>query len=382
MAFASSAAPIPLYDIYHRKNGVTYSDLSLTAVVYFIGAVTALLVFGRISNHLGRKISAFIVLFLSALSCLCLIYVNSATPLIIGRFLLGLSCGLASSSIAAYVVDTAPEKPEWLSAAIVSNMPMVGLTIGALSSGILVEYGPYSRTLCYLVALTGIAISAVLIAFSKETIKPRSGILASLRPRIILPQSDRRLYPVAACIFVGTWAMGGFFQAYGPSIAAEQLGTLSAFAAALVFSSYLLPAALGGPLAAYFTPANAQRLGMVVFTVAASGLLVSMKMSSIIGFLVLSTIAGMAQGAVLTGSVRSLLADVSTPERAGVLSLIFATSYTGAAIPSYIAGRLSGVLNLFELTVCYVALACAISVITLFFARNPQHVHVNGQEYK
>nr|WP_320114693.1 hypothetical protein [uncultured Desulfuromonas sp.] len=58
--FAASATPIPLYEIYRRADGLSYSDLSLTAVVYFIGAVTALLVFGRISDHLGRKVVTLI----------------------------------------------------------------------------------------------------------------------------------------------------------------------------------------------------------------------------------------------------------------------------------------------------------------------------------
>src|SRR5205823_14166175 len=52
--FAASASPIPLYELYHRTSSVTKTDLSLTAVAYFVAAVTALHVFGRLSNHLGR----------------------------------------------------------------------------------------------------------------------------------------------------------------------------------------------------------------------------------------------------------------------------------------------------------------------------------------
>jgi hypothetical protein len=52
--FAASASPIPLYDIYHRTSGVTKTDLSLTAVAYFVAAVTALLVLGRLSKGLCR----------------------------------------------------------------------------------------------------------------------------------------------------------------------------------------------------------------------------------------------------------------------------------------------------------------------------------------
>ena len=41
--FAASASPIPLYETYRRTDGLTNGDLALTAVAYFVAAVTALL---------------------------------------------------------------------------------------------------------------------------------------------------------------------------------------------------------------------------------------------------------------------------------------------------------------------------------------------------
>jgi len=370
--FAASATPIPLYDVYRRSDGLSYSDLSLTAVVYFIGAVTALIIFGRISNHLGRKPVTFLTFALAAMACLILLDVSSATPLIIGRLLLGFACGLASSAIASYIVDSAPTSLHWLAAAVVSCGAMVGLTGGALVSGTLAEYGPYPRTLCYLVVLALLAVCSVLVAFSRETVKRTPGLLQSLRPKFSLPHTDRRLYPVAACTFIATWALGGFFQAFGPSIAVDQLGTRNVVAAALVFSSFLLPSAVGGPLAKFLTPANAQRFGMVGFTLALAGVLASLKMSAMIPFLLTSALAGTAQGITLTGSIRSLLTDVPLQERASVLSLIYATSYTGAAVPSFIAGQLSHYMGLFQIAVYYAFLAVGVCLVVLVYARNPQ----------
>jgi MFS family permease len=371
--FAASATPIPLYDVYRRAEGLTYGDLALTAVVYFIGAITALLFFGRISNHLGRKPVTFIAFGLAAGASLMLTDVDGATVLILARLLLGLACGLASSSIAAYVVDSAPPSLGWLSAVIVGNSPMVGLTLGALSSGILVEYGPYPRVLCYAVVLAGLAVTTVLVFLGKETVQPAPGLAASLRPVFSLPHSDRRLYPVAACLFVSTWALGGFFQAYGPSIAADQLGSRSTVTAALVFASFLLPSAIGGPLSARLSPARAQRIGIVCFTLAVGGVIYAVKSSAIVLFLVMSGLAGASQGVALTGSIRSLLDGVSVRDRAGVLSLIYATSYTGAAVTSFTAGQLSKYMDLLQLVSCYGGLAVAACVFTLVFAREPRH---------
>ena len=265
MVFAASATPIPLYDIYKQEDGLTYNDLALTAVVYFMGAIAALLIFGRISNHLGRKPVAFLIFALTAAATVILLDVNSATPLIIGRLLLGLACGLASSSITAYIADSGSNLPHWIPSTVISNSPMVGLTIGALISGSLVEFAPYQRTLCYLLILFILAICTVLIALSKETVEKNPGLISSFKPKFSLPQTDKKLFPIAAVTFVSTWAMGAFYQAFGPSIAADQLGTHSTMMIGILFSSYLLPSAIGGPLSAKLSPANAQKTGMVFF---------------------------------------------------------------------------------------------------------------------
>lgn len=370
VVFAASAAPIPLYDVYRREDGLSYNDLALTAVVYFIGAITALMIFGRISNHIGRKPVIFFTFALAAIASILFLDINSALPLVIGRLLLGLAGGFASSTIASYIVDNAISLPSWLPAAVLSNSPMVGLTIGSLSTGALVEYGPYPKVLSYIVVLVALLCCTILVIFSKETVKKTPGVLRSLKPKFSMPHTNKRLFPIAGSVFIATWALGGFYQAYGPSIAVSQLGTNSTLVAAIVFSSFMLPTAIGGPLSARLSPANAQRIGMVIFSLSVISILVSLKASIISAFLLSSAIAGASQGMALTGSMRTLLQDISSEERAGVLSLIYATSYTGAAISSFIAGQLSHFLNLFQITICYGILAIVVCITTLLFARN------------
>lgn len=369
--FAASASPIPLYSLYRRANGLSYIDLSLTAVGYFAGAVTALLVFGRLSNHLGRRFVSLLALGLAAVACLILLDVTSATPLIAGRVLQGLSCGLASSAIASYIVDTAPSSPPWLAAAVASGAPMLGLTAGVMGSGALVEYGPLPRILPYLSIVAILGVCAVLIMLSRETVVRCPGALASLRPRLLLPKRARKLFPVASCTFVTTWAFGGFYQGFGPSIATDLLGTSNALVAAMVFASVIAPGAIGGALTGRLSPAGTQRIGMVVFFLAVIGVLLSLQARLVTPFLIASAFVGVAQGATLAGSIRALFAGGEPAERAGVFSLIYATCYAGAAIPSLITGQLSRTLSLFQLATGYGMLAALGCVITLLAARNP-----------
>lgn len=373
IVFAASSSPIPLYDIYHIDNQISYNALALTAVFYFIGAVFSLLFLGRISNHFGRKPVALFIATLSALSLLLFINIHDEASLIIGRFFLGLACGLASSSLTSFMSDFSHQKPVWLPSLIISNAPFVGLTIGALTSGILVQYAPFQKKLIYFVLITALILIAIALSFSKETVPRRKGIFRSLRPSFYLPPKNKRAYPIAAAIFVATWSMGGFFQAYAPSISHETLHSTNTLLASIIFSSYLLPGIAGSLFTAYLSAVNAQKIGMIIFTIAIGLLVCAMHFGSTLGFIASSMLAGASQGLVVTASVSLLMKDVEKSLRAGVLSIIFFTSYIGAAIPNYITGYLSQYLSLLQLSFCYLGLAFVVCLLTLSFAHQSQN---------
>jgi MFS family permease len=370
--FAAAASPIPLYETYRRTDAVTDADLALTAVAYFIAAMAALLVCGRLSNYSGRRPVSLAALGLAAAGCLVLAEVHSVAPLIAGRMLHGGACGLAFSALAAFVVDSAPASPRWLASAVTTAGPMVGQSIGALGSGALVEYGPAPRSLGYLIAVGVLAACAVLIAAGRETVTRAPGAVASLRPQVRMPATARPLLPVASCIFVATWALGGFYLAFGPSVAADQLGTSSPLVAAAVVASLLAPSAIGAPLAGRSTPATVQRTGMAIFFVAVVVILIALHAGAVVPFIAASAVAGAAQGAALAASVRALLTPARPADRAGILSAIYLISYTGAAVPSLIAGQLSRTLSLFDIALGYGALAALAFLVTLVAARDPR----------
>jgi len=368
IAYAAAATPIPLYGLYRMEDGLTYGDLSMSSVVYFLGAVTALLVFGRLSNHLGRRPMAVLTLLLTGLACAVLTQVHGPAPLIAGRLLQGLSCGLASTALAAWLVDSAPTSPRWLAPTVVSCGPMFGLTLGGLGSGALIEYGPMPRLLPYGVMGASIIACVLLILGGRETVARQPGVLASLRPRFALPPQTHKAFPVAASVFVATWALGGFYQAFGPAMAREQLHSSSALAAAAVFASIMAPSVLGASLSGRLRPEVAQRAGMLVFTLAVGGVLFALSQGQLVLFLIASALAGAGQGATLSGSIQTLVAGTAVHERASVLSVIYATSYTGAAVPTLIAGRLSSHFSLLEVACGYGVLALAGSAAVLVSA--------------
>src|SRR3954469_11934032 len=111
--FAAAGTPIPLYNTYRAQDGITNADLGWVSVGYFLAAATSLLVLGSLSNHLGRRPVAIAALASAALSCLVLIGMHGVLSLAVARVLQGLACGVASSALGSYVVDSAPRRPRW-----------------------------------------------------------------------------------------------------------------------------------------------------------------------------------------------------------------------------------------------------------------------------
>ena len=81
-SFAASAAPIPLYNIYRAEEGFTNFGISMAIVSYSIGTITGLLVLGRLSNHLGRRLTAIASLGLLLLGCVLLLNVHDISTLL------------------------------------------------------------------------------------------------------------------------------------------------------------------------------------------------------------------------------------------------------------------------------------------------------------
>lgn len=371
VVFAASASPIPLFNLYRAEDGLTNADMALTVVAYFAGTILALLTLGRVANHIGRRSAALAVLLLLMAGALVLLHVPNVFPLLLGRFLMGVGCGLASSALMAYVVDAAPTRPAWLASVVTSQAPLFGLTLGALLSGALVEYGPVPRITVYLAMLAALAVCTILLTRAPETGSKSPGVWASMKPQVGFPQHARALLPAAAAVSVSTWALGGFFQAFGPSVVAEQLHTRNAVVVGLVFSSYMAPGIVGATFGSRFAPATAQRIGMTIFTVGGAGILLALFAGRVVPFIAAAVVASIGQGTAMSASLRAILHGMQPVQRAPTMAAIYLISYAGAMVPSLIAGQLSHVLPVPQIALGYGALALLGATVVWALAQNP-----------
>jgi MFS family permease len=335
------------------------------------------LVLGRLSNHVGRRPTSIASLGLLLLGCLVLLNVHDVGTLLAGRVLMGLGAGLASSNVTAYIVDAAPARPTWLASVASSQTVMLGLAVGAIASGSLVQFGPWPRDLIYLVVVGMLLLSAALVAISPETVTPTPGGWRSLRPSVRVPVRVRHLLPVAAAVFLATWSTGAFYQAFVPALVEDQLHTRSPLILGLVFAAYMAPSVLGAPIGGRFTSAVAQRVGMITFLAGMIGIITAIAAGTLVLFIIATIVAGAGQGIAIGAATRGLLHGSALADRAPIFSAIYLLCYSGAAFPSLISGELSNTFSLPQIAFGYGVLALVATLFTVLGARNP-HTDATG----
>ncbi len=372
--FITTASPIPLYNTYRAEQGLSNADITLTVVTYFCGSILSLLTLTRFSNHLGRKPVAIATMAVLVAGLVVLLDVRALGVLLLGRFLMGVGAGLASSCLTAYIVDSAPTSPPWLAAVASSQASNVGLALGAIASGGLVEYGPMPRRLVYLIAIGVLVACAVWIAVAPETVQRTPGLWRSMRPRIHFPARARHLIPVGAVVFVGTWSTGAFFQTFAPALVVDQLGTRSSLVVGLVFATFILPSVLGAPVGGRFSPAAGQRIGMVTFLLGVLTIVGAVGLKSLALFLVASAVAGAGQGIAISSTIRGFLHGSVIGDRAGVFGALYLIGYVGSALTSLASGQLSRFFTSSQVTYGYAALGLLTTVVTLARAVNPRPI--------
>lgn len=370
--YFASGSPISLYSMWQEELALTHAQLSMASMWYLLGTVIPLMFLPRISDHLGRRPATVMILMVSVCGVLTFMMVDSPEMIMAGRLIQGIASGLGSSTVAAYVVDLSSDLPRWVGPMITSSAPTLGLSTGAFVSGGLVSHVGVSPVSYFEAVVVLVAVFMVLVVFSKETVPRTPGLLRSMVPRFTLPARSGRLFAACALIFIGTWAVGGFSQSFSATIAYEYLGSTDALVAAAVFTSLLLPNAVGAFFAKRFDVRQAQVWGMGMYVAYAALMYVSLAfLSSLLLFCLFSIVAGFAQGIAFAAGVTELMGRATQAQRAGTFSTIYLTSYGGSAIPNLVVGMVAGNTPVVTILLWYVIMLAVMFVVMLALASKP-----------
>jgi hypothetical protein len=355
LLFVSGAAS-PLYGIYQAQ--WRFSATTLTAVfgVYALVLLVTLLVFGSVSDYLGRRGVIAVSLVAGAGACGLFLAAHGAGLLFAARALSGASAGIATSAGGAALVDLQPEgsgrAPVVTSAAI-----LLGLGAGGLGTSALVQYAPAPTHLIWWLLLGACAAAAAAVLAIPQTAPGRPGVLASLRPRVAVPRQARGMFAAALPVMIAAPALNGFYLSLGPSLAAQVLGSPDLLWGGLVIflvtgtgaaATVAFRRALSGPAATL--------VGCLTLVAGAAMTLAAIETSSAAAFLAGTAVAGAGSATGFFLGAYRILAPLARPgQRAGLIAASWIVFYLAFSVPVVIAGAAITHFGLHRTAVVYTA---------------------------
>jgi predicted MFS family arabinose efflux permease len=331
-----SAAPTPLYPLYQAMWG--FSPVTLTVIfgIYALAVLAALLVAGRLSDHLGRRPVLIAASVAQVLVMLMFATAASVTGLLVARVLQGVTTGAAIGAVGAAMIDLDKYRGPIANAAV----PPLGTALGCLIGGIFLQYLPGPTHLVFAV-LAAVFVAQVLgLTFMKESIAARPGALESLVPRFNLPRATRKPLLLALPILLAVWALAGFYGSLGPQLIRGMLNTQSPLLGGMALFVLAASGGIAIMLVHHHTPRGLMLLGAGSL-LAGVGLTVAALPHGLIAlFLLGTTVAGIGFGAGFQGAVRTIVPTAAAHERAGTLSIIFIISYLALGVPAVAAGSM------------------------------------------
>ncbi|CBV41349.1 MFS transporter [Halomonas elongata] len=358
---AASGVPTPLYPLYQSSWHFSTPMLTLAFALYMFTLLLALLTTGKLSEYMGRRPVILIGLVIEIASMLCFLVAHDLTILLVARALQGLATGIATSALGAAIIDTDHRRGPVLA----SVAPLVGMGLGALCSGVLVDLAPYPMRLGFIL-MTAIFIWQLIgLRGTRESVSPRSGALASLRPtaRIPAPVRPTFLRVIPACI--ASWSLGGFSLSLGPVLARQVSGIETSMIGGAMVSLLSMMGAVGVWNLRRQKTRRILLLSSILLPLGVSIVLLGVATHSILTLLIGFAIAGPGFGGGFMGAMRAIMPLAPDGGRASLMAVLYVVSYLSASLPAMVAGNATQHFGLEPTVYGYGAYVIALSLMAL-----------------
>jgi MFS family permease len=336
----------PLYAIYARR--FAFSSLVLTTIfaTYAVVLVPALVLFGRLSDCLGRRAVVLLGLAAAVAGLAVFAAARGEAWLYGARGLQGLAVGMISGAATAALVEQDPDGDRRRASLFAGLAQSGGSAAGPLLAGVLVEWAPAPRQLSYLAVLAATTFAGVLVLRLPEPARTGGEPWRIQLPRV--PREVLGPFVRVSLTAALVWATLALFLSVVPSYASALLDTTNA-ALLAALAALSLVASCAAQLAArrLVDPGRApQAVGLATL---ASGLVLLVAASPAHSILLLalgSLAAGAGHGLAFINAQHELN-ELAPPERRGEVTAAFvACVYFMVAVSVISIGLLDQVVSL------------------------------------
>lgn len=177
--------PIPLYVLWEQRMGFGPLGVTVVFAAYVAGTLSALVLFGDLSDHIGRRKVLAIGISCAAVSTIGFLLASGIAPsiglLIASRVVSGLAAGFVTGTATAALAELQLHRDRQAAAVVASGSNMTGLGLGPLIAGLFAEYValPTRSVFWFYLGLCALALAALAVIPETVTAPDRR---VSLRP--------------------------------------------------------------------------------------------------------------------------------------------------------------------------------------------------------
>lgn len=363
----------PLYGLYKADWGLSASDITLTYVIYMMGALFSLLVLGRLPDKLGyQRLLAFSIA-LAMLGTVLSMLASNLPTLFLGRFLVGVASSVSTSAGAAALRDQMPIEHRAKVPLLFSLLIAIGFGIGPLVGGIIGQSAAHPLFVAYIPTLVcGVLALIGLFAFVREDrsqVVQQKLSLDDLVPRMTMPQRDlRRRFLLACGSPLMAFSVFGFYAAMTPLFIDAILHLKGPLISGISIVAIFIASAATQLSVQRIASERVVWVGFCALALSCAALIVNLSLNSSLIFACGVLLTSVGHGCSLLGSMQQLNHIASPSNRSGLTSTYMVIGYAGSIIASLGIGWLtdhSGVD-----TAVYIFGAAVISLCTNFLAAN------------
>ena len=374
VVFVGATLPSPLYPLYSRVFGFSGFMLTLVYAVYVLGNLAALLVFGRLSDQIGRRAVALPAIIIGIASTLAFLFADATVWLFVARSLSGLATGLAAGALTAWIAELEPHGDKTAAAVTASAANFAGCAAGPAIAGVLAVFAPQPLRLPYAVYIVGLASIGIMVLRPRETAPQQIARLRdlALAPRIGIPKRLRAAFAAPAVTAFATFALLGFYSALIPGLLADGLRQTSPLVAGGVIAELFLVSAVAIVLTARVRSRLAM-LGGLTLLLPSLALLIAAELVRSFGILIAATaLAGAAAALGYRGSLNVVNEIAPCEQRAELVSSYLVAVYAGNSLPVIGIGLIADLATPTTAHLAFAGLIAGLAATALTTAAGPR----------
>jgi predicted MFS family arabinose efflux permease len=361
--FAAAAAPSPLLPLLLKHWRFEPWLLTFAFAVYALAILVALLIFGRLSDHVGRRPVILAATALESVSMILFLVSADIGTFVIARILQGLATGAATGAISASLADFAGERRARLTATLGSVGPLAGLAVGAVFAGAVAEVRSDPKAVIFAALAVLFAVGMVAVATIRESSTKRPGAGRSLVPRVAVPRAARRPFVQAIPIAGAVWMAGGFALSVVGETARDLLSVSDEFATSLLIAGLSATGAITVVLSRRVAARTGAAVGTLLIAFGMLADILAIHLDSVVLLIVGTVVSGAGFGMAFAGAVGLVIPHARVHERGELFSAIYVVNYIAFGVPAIAAGLLIAPLGLTAAVLLYAAAVVAVAVV-------------------